>query len=116
MADVWRGYAIELDRDGVWLYVDTQRPVSDDPERMCGYCRMSNNEVGHDACLGTLPNVINACCGHGREKEAYVQLINGEVMSGSEAVRLQQQLRASFRRRSSSSSTTSTGMGIETGD
>ncbi len=92
MADLWRGHAIELDENEVWLYVDTKQPVSDDPERTCGSCKKPNNEEGHDACLGALPGVVNACCGHGVEKEAYVQLVGGESISGYEAVSLQQQL------------------------
>jgi hypothetical protein len=42
----------------------------------------------HDACLGRLPGVSAACCGHGRDDEAYIRFNDGTELRGSEAVEL----------------------------
>ena len=81
---VWRGHAIRWDGER-WLYAENGLPVSDDPYRECGRCDRHNRH-GHDHCLGTLPGVINACCGHGQDEEAYVVLDDGTRMSGAEAL------------------------------
>ena len=39
----------------------------------CNYCGLPNTKEGHDGCIGTLKNVMNACCGHGHTRAAYVQ-------------------------------------------
>ena len=39
-------------------------------------------EDGHDACLGALPGVIAACCGHG-VKEGYILFENGISIIGN---------------------------------
>ncbi|WP_319517270.1 hypothetical protein [uncultured Martelella sp.] len=68
-----RGHAIEL-RQGVWTFCDTGEPTAGTwRKRPCGHCGRHNTVEGHDACLGTLPGVANACCGHGRRREAYAQ-------------------------------------------
>ena len=46
-------------------YCDTGESTS--IERPCPRCGEMPTEEGHDACLGTLPGVVNACCGHGVE-------------------------------------------------
>jgi len=69
---VHRGHPMIL-RNNVWLYQDNCNPVSDDPDRECGHCDKPNTPEGHDACLGTLPGVMNACCGHGTSADAYIQ-------------------------------------------
>lgn len=35
-----------------------------------------------DPCLGRLPGVIGACCGHGKPREAHVEFENGIVLRG----------------------------------
>jgi hypothetical protein len=45
---------------GPWL--DTP-----DGQKICELCRRPRTPEGDDPCLGRLPGVINACCGHGRE-------------------------------------------------
>jgi len=40
-------------------------------ERPCVYCGMMATPDGPDPCLGRLPGVVSACCGHGVE-EPYV--------------------------------------------
>jgi len=42
-------------------------------KKFCEHCKMKRTEDGHDACIGTLKNVMNACCGHGENNAAYVQ-------------------------------------------
>ena len=76
--DTWRGHAISEQESG-WVYTDTQQLVRLNPNRACGFCGIANTVAGHDGCLGTLPGVVNACCGHGNPHEAYIQYDN-EVM------------------------------------
>lgn len=84
----FRGYGIErLGED--WVFSDTKEPTSQSWERRpCGHCGKHNTAEGHDSCLGILPNVMNACCGHGEPNEAYVQYWNGETIRGKDAISL----------------------------
>lgn len=50
-------------RDGRWVYEDTGEPI--DEERPCRRCNKMPTEDSHDACLGTIPGLVSACCGHG---------------------------------------------------
>lgn len=49
-------------------------------------CRKCNKEYEPgkepDPCLGTLPGVIEACCGHGDTRKAYVYFRNGMLFRG----------------------------------
>ena len=72
---------------GLWLYRDTRRPVSDDPERSCGICGEPNSPEGHDPCIARLHGVINACCGHGDNRDAYVMFDPDRRLSGDAAVK-----------------------------
>lgn len=84
--DHLRGHPIEL-RDGVWVYSDTLEPTSKTwRDRPCGHCGRGNTPEGHDACLGTLPGVMNACCGHGDPNDAYVQFEDGSDIRGEAAL------------------------------
>ena len=74
-----------------WLYKDTMTPTVGN-ERSCGHCDKSNTSEGHDGCLGTLPNIMNACCGHGSDNEAYVQHLDGSCARGREALAIQYEL------------------------
>ena len=41
---------------------------------ICVTCNKPPTPEGHDGCLGTLQgNIMNACCGHGEERMAYIQ-------------------------------------------
>ena len=42
-------------------------------KQFCGHCKKHRTKEGHDGCIGALKNVMNACCGHGENKVAYVQ-------------------------------------------
>lgn len=72
-------------------------PMSVDPERRvifgpldegrpCAACDRRPTDDGHDACIANLPNVKNACCGHGHEEDAYAQFASGEVVRGADAL------------------------------
>lgn len=78
---------------GEWLYEDTLRPVASEPDRPCGACSLPNTPEGHDGCLGELPGVVNACCGHGTTREAYVTFTEGAVLRGEAAVAAMRRLR-----------------------
>lgn len=43
-----------------------------------------------DTCLGMLPSVRQACCGHGHPEDAYFIFHDGVEMRGADAVRLQE--------------------------
>ena len=55
-------------------------------ERHCGYCKKPKTKEGHDACIGILPNVMNACCGHGQDDEAYIQFWDSSDIRGKDAI------------------------------
>lgn len=84
-----RGRRIEL-VDNVFVYCDTGLPTAEThKERPCGNCGKYSIKDGHeeyDACLGKLPDLMNACCGHGTDNEAYVQYWDGKVISGVDAI------------------------------
>ncbi|KKN33861.1 hypothetical protein LCGC14_0799410 [marine sediment metagenome] len=82
--DLLRGYPIAHE-DGLWVYTDTGTPTFGS-ERPCGYCGKERTTDGHDGCLGVLPGVMNACCGHGSEDEAYIQYWSGARIDGIAAV------------------------------
>lgn len=69
--DLLRGHPIDL-RNGQWVYCDNGEPTIGN-RRNCGHCGLPDTPEGHDACLGTLPSVANACCGHGDPRQAYIQ-------------------------------------------
>ena len=71
--------------DDEWVYEDTRTPTVDN-ERHCGHCKKPKTEEGYDSCLGTLPNVMNACCGHGQDDEAYIQYPDGSDIRGKDAI------------------------------
>ena len=76
----WRGWPIYWDGQA-WRYKDNDQPTAGN-ERPCGSCGQDRTPEGHDPCLGTLPGVRNACCGHGHGAEAYVQFTDGIEVRG----------------------------------
>lgn len=48
---------------GPWVYADDGTPM--EAIRPCPRCGRPPTPEGHDACLGTLPGIRSACCGHG---------------------------------------------------
>jgi hypothetical protein len=59
-----RGHKI-IFKENVWVYNDTLDPIS--VERPCKRCGRMPTSEGYDACLGYIPGVVSACCGHGKE-------------------------------------------------
>lgn len=53
-------------------------------KRLCGACGVACplGEGEYDPCLGVLPGVDNACCGHGVRDESYVRFTTGVVLRG----------------------------------
>jgi hypothetical protein len=82
---MWRGNDIEFIYD-YWIYSDTKQKVTENKNRSCGHCGKDQTAEGHDGCISTLSNVMNACCGHGRSSEAYVQLLDSSIISGKENI------------------------------
>ena len=71
-------------KNNQWVYADTLKPIT--VERPCKNCGKTSTKEGHDSCLGTLIGVKNACCGHGIESEAYIQFLDGNSISGKDAL------------------------------
>ena len=82
--DYLRGHRIQ-NIDGLYYYCDNGQPTIGN-ERKCGYCGLRNTPEGHDGCLGALPSVMNACCGHGQYREAYLQFYNKNCVRGNLAL------------------------------
>lgn len=87
MNDSLRGHPIY--RDGnEWRFSDTGEPTAPNwKNRPCGICLEFPTKDGHDACIGKLANVSNACCGHGDLKSAYIQYDDGVAIEGESAIR-----------------------------
>lgn len=69
------GHQVEFIND-IWRYCDTKEPV-DTTLKECKHCGKHPTKEGYDSCIGYLPNVSSACCGHSVEKP-YVMLTTGE--------------------------------------
>jgi len=81
-----RGHNIEF-VNNEWIYSDTKEPtVYTFKDRPCGHCNKHNTPEDHDVCLGELKSIMNACCGHGVAREAYVQFLDGFSIHGEDAV------------------------------
>lgn len=74
-----------------WFWADTGEPAH--KVRTCGNCKNTPTVDGHDACLGTLGGVANACCGHGDAEVAYVQFWDGTSIGGEDARAIQEILK-----------------------
>ena len=46
----------------------------------CPKCHLKRGADQHDPCLGELPGVKYACCGHGRKGYGYITFDNGKVI------------------------------------
>ena len=77
----FRGHPIVWVKDR-WLYADNYEPLPSHggKTRPCVKCgKLFSLEEG-DPCLGILPGVNNACCGHGVRSESYIRFTNGVVL------------------------------------
>lgn len=79
-----RGHNIYFD-ESIWRYIDNNEPTVNNA-RPCGHCKKDDTKEGHDGCLGMLPGVMNACCGHGIDDGAFVQFWNKEIIRGKRAI------------------------------
>ena len=83
--DSLRGHPMYLDGEE-WRYVDNEEITAGQQPRPCGRCGNHRTREGHDHCLGAIPGVVNACCGHGEDALAYVQTNSGASLKGRKAV------------------------------
>ncbi len=82
-----RGHKIYKDLEDKWRFSDNKKRTSETWfERPCGHCGEygNSNDGLPDPCLGQLPGVTNACCGHGNPKESYIVFSGGVVIRGFE--------------------------------
>lgn len=88
VTSTYRGHAIRwvAEPHQHWVYELDNMPIKLDPARPCGKCGIPDTPEGHDGCLGNLPGVINACCGHGEDDSAYVMLPDRSCIRGQEAI------------------------------
>jgi hypothetical protein len=79
----WRGHDIYFDGEA-WRFCDNNDPLPGwgGPFRPCANCSEMMNDHEADHCLGALPGVDNACCGHGMREDSYVRFTNGVVLKG----------------------------------
>lgn len=76
------GHDVWWDEDHeVYRYVDNGDPIvaGSIPERPCPQCGKPPTPEGYDACLGYLPGVTSACCGHGRRPPCIIRANPGNV-------------------------------------
>lgn len=82
----FRGHPVHWDESAQgWRYEDGGRAGFGEEVRPCAACGLTFQGSNHgepDPCLGDLPGVDNACCGHGVRDEAYVRFTNGVVLRG----------------------------------
>lgn len=66
-----------------WYFEETGETLDRDREEhenmICKRCKRRPTSEGHDGCIGKLPGVRHACCGHGVVKEAYIEWKDGVV-------------------------------------
>ena len=87
------GHDIEY-RNNEWVYAASGIPTMGNWDKIpCGNCDKMLTAEGHDGCLGTLPGVMNACCGHGDIEEAYIQFLDGSIIGGESAVIILEELK-----------------------
>lgn len=85
--DYFRGHEIK-EINGQWFYSGTDELVKNGyEEKPCGKCNKKIEE--HDPCIKNLIGVINACCGHGEYRCAYLQFENLSIVRGKDAIFLQ---------------------------
>jgi len=81
----FRGHPIIWVNDSTWVYEDTGEPLPGwgGEARPCAHCGKDfKHSFDVDPCLGILPGVKQACCGHGVPEEAYIIFENGVIVEG----------------------------------
>ena len=74
----------ELYAGSAQSYADDDSPI--DPPRPCKRCDAQWPEGEPDPCLGRLPGVKAACCGHGSPIDGYALFRNGVLVRGINCV------------------------------
>lgn len=74
------GYKRVIDETGERVFADNGVSVGIG-YRPCAKCKEYPNERGDDHCIQNLGKVINACCGHGKNK-GYIQFEDGRIIEG----------------------------------
>jgi hypothetical protein len=65
----------------------TSEMIGSGQSGVCAHCKKLPTKEGHDGCLGTLPgSIMNACCGHGDNSQAYIQYWDRNIIRGECAV------------------------------
>ena len=83
--------------DDKWVYEDdgSDIPANGGDIRPCKKCgklfTLGEGEV--DPCLGVLPGVDNACCGHGTNERSYIRFENGVVVEGFDTIKYTEKYR-----------------------
>jgi len=88
MIDMDKGileFKVDLTEEVIRSYKEELRKLS--MPRKCKYCGKYSTKKGHDYCIKNLPNIINACCGHGDYDAAYLEFSNGYTMYGMPVIR-----------------------------
>lgn len=66
--------------------IEPIKPETAISKQICDECNLPRTKEGHDGCLGKLPALMNACCGHGgRGEGVYVQFLDGTCVRGEDA-------------------------------
>ena len=77
--------------NNTWLYADTKTRAGFGHEvrpcKKCGKVFEGSNIGKPDPCIGNLPGVNNACCGHGVRSRAYIRFTNGIEIRGFKIIR-----------------------------
>lgn len=83
-----------------WVYADTREPVGAGDSRPCPTCGRLPNADGIDPCIGYLPWMQAACCGHGIGPP-WVITNDGEYVEGWENIvpLLPPEMRAAYQAR-----------------
>ena len=77
---MYGGHRTYRDAHGVWRMSGTRKPVKKAVVN-CKRCLKTMKFGDPDPCLGVLPGVAYACCGHGVE-EGYIYFHSGVVIRG----------------------------------
>ncbi|MBF4469170.1 MAG: hypothetical protein ISP01_07165 [Methanobrevibacter arboriphilus] len=73
----FRGQEAYFDEDNnIWKFTSDDSPVNKYVNIVCPKCMKKMKEDEVDNCIGRLPGVKHACCGHG-VKQGYIIFENG---------------------------------------
>ena len=75
------GHEKHKNKDGEWVYDDNNELVGEFGIRPCAKCGEYPSIDGDDYCISNLGAVMNACCGHGKNK-GYIQFDSGVIVRG----------------------------------